>query len=134
MNLRGESFGINTAIISRSGGSQGSVRDPSNSCAHCARELAEARPHHPRLSRNSGRRTVPAGARLTANTNGVVVQDVFAWSPRPSTLQPGDVIRKFNCRDVKTLPSCAVLISQVELGKRVELEIIRNGKPLQVAT
>jgi membrane-associated protease RseP (regulator of RpoE activity) len=78
--------------------------------------------------------TVPRG-QAEPDTNGVVVQDDRAGSPAAEAqLQPGDVIRKFNGREVKTLPELRSLISQVELGKKVEMEIVRNGKPLQVAT
>ena len=45
-------------------------------------------------------------------------------------MQPGDVIRKFDGREVRTLRGAAQSVSQAELEKKVELEIVRNGKPM----
>jgi serine protease Do len=134
VNLRGEIVGINTAIISRSGGSQGiGFAIPSNSVRNALESLLK----QGRIIRGYlgiQTPTVPRG-QAEPDTNGVVVQDVVPGSPAAEAqLQPGDVIRKFNGREVKTLPELRSLISQVELGKKVEMEIVRNGKPLQVAT
>ena len=134
INLRGEIIGINTAIISRSGGSQGiGFAIPSNSVRNALESLLK----QGRIIRGYLGIQAPTLQRgqLDTDTDGVVVQDVVPGSPAAEAqLQPGDVIRKFNGREVKTLPELRSLISQVELGKRVELEIVRNGRTLQVAT
>jgi serine protease Do len=134
INLRGEIIGINTAIISRSGGSQGiGFAIPSISVRNALESLLK----QGRIIRGYLGIQAPTLQRgeKDSDTEGVVVQDVVPGSPAADAqLQPGDVIRKFNGRDVKTLPELRSLISQAELGKRVELEIVRNGKPLQVAT
>jgi serine protease Do len=49
-------------------------------------------------------------------------------------LQPGDIIRKFNGRDVKNMVALKNMVGQTELDKNVELEVLRNGKPLKVTT
>jgi serine protease Do len=49
-------------------------------------------------------------------------------------LQPGDIIRKFNGRDVKNMVALKNVVAQTELNRNVELEIMRNGKPLKVTT
>jgi serine protease Do len=49
-------------------------------------------------------------------------------------LQKGDVIRKFDGHEVKNFPELRSLVSQVELNKNVELEVLRNGKPVKVTT
>src|SRR5205823_12189631 len=49
-------------------------------------------------------------------------------------VQPGDVIRKFDGREVKNFPALRTLVAQTQLNKQVELEIVRNGKPLKVTT
>jgi serine protease Do len=134
INLRGEIIGINTAIISRSGGSQGiGFAIPSNSVRNALESLLK----QGRIIRGYLGIQAPTLQRGQADsdTEGVVVQDVIPGSPAADAqLQPGDVIRKFNGREVRTLPELRSLISQAELGKRVELEIVRNGKPMQVAT
>jgi len=133
VNLRGEVVGINTAIISRSGGSQGiGFAIPSNN----VRTALESLLKQGRIIRGylgiqtrAGQPNQPA-----PNSDGVVVDDVVPGSPAAEAqLQKGDVIRKFNGRDVKSLLQLRSLVSQVELNKNVELEIVRDGKPIKVA-
>ena len=133
INLRGEVVGINTAIISRSGGSQGiGFAIPSNN----VRTALESLLKQGRIIRGylgiqtrAGQPNQPA-----PNSDGVVVDDVVPGSPAAEAqLQKGDVIRKFNGRDVKSLLQLRSLVSQVELNKNVELEIVRDGKPMKVA-
>jgi serine protease Do len=65
----------------------------------------------------------------------VVIDQVMSGSPAAQAqLQPGDVIRKFNGRDVKNIGTLRNMVAQTELNKNVELEIVRDGKPLKVAT
>jgi len=49
-------------------------------------------------------------------------------------VQPGDVISKFDGRDVKNFSALRSLVAQTQLNKQVELEIVRNGKPFKVTT
>jgi len=59
----------------------------------------------------------------------------LAGSPAAQAkLQPGDVIRKFNGRDVQNIATLRKMVAQTELDKNVELEIQRDGKPLKVTT
>src|ERR1039457_6485232 len=134
INLRGEVVGINTAIISRSGGSQGiGFAIPSNTVRMALESLLK----QGRIIRGYlGIQThqSPLGQPNT-DTEGVVVANVFPDSPAAQAqLQKGDVIRKFNGRDVRSLPELRNLVSQVELNKNVELEVVRNGNPMKVTT
>nr|MDQ3315002.1 PDZ domain-containing protein [Verrucomicrobiota bacterium] len=134
INLRGEIVGINTAIISRSGGSQGiGFAIPSNS----VRTALESLLQQGRIIRGYlgiQTRTLQQGE-TDQETDGVVVEDVIPGSPAADAqLQRGDLIRKFNGHEVKSFPALRSLVSQVELNKKIELEVVRNGKPLTVAT
>ncbi|HEV8184607.1 MAG TPA: Do family serine endopeptidase [Chthoniobacterales bacterium] len=134
INLRGEIVGINTAIISRSGGSQGiGFAIPSNS----VRTALESLLKQGRIIRGYlgiQTRTLQQGE-TDQETDGVVVEDVIPGSPAADAqLQRGDVIRKFNGHEVKSFPALRSLVSQVELNKKIELEVVRSGKPLTVAT
>ena len=134
INLRGEVVGINTAIISRSGGSQGiGFAIPSNTVRMALESLLK----QGRIIRGYlGIQThTPAAGQTDQNIDGVVVDDIIPGSPAAQAqLQKGDVIQKFNGHDVKSFPELRMLVSQVELNKKVELEVMRNGKPLKVAT
>ncbi len=134
INLRGEIVGINTAIISRSGGSQGiGFAIPSNSVKNALESLLTKG----RIIRGYlgiQMRTLPPGANAQVE-EGVVVEDVVAGSPAADAkLQPGDVIKKYDGREVKTFPELRSLVSQTDLNKKVELEVERNGKSMKVET
>src|SRR5438093_1105546 len=134
INLRGEVIGINTAIISRSGGSQGiGFAIPSNT----VRTALESLLKQGRITRGYlgilSRALQPG--QNGPDTEGVVVDDVVPGSPAAEAqLQKGDVIHKFNGHEVKNFPMLRSLDAQAELNKKVELEIIRGGKSLNVAT
>ncbi len=134
INLRGEIVGINTAIISRSGGSQGlGFAIPSNSVKNALESLLTKG----RIIRGYlgiQMRTLPPGTNAQEE-EGVVVQDVIAGSPAAdANLQPGDVIKKYDGREVKTFPELSRLVSQTDLNKKIELEVERNGKSMKVET
>lgn len=132
VNLRGEIIGINTAIISRSGGSQGlGFAIPSNSVRAALESLLKngriIRGYLGIFSRN-----LPPGAK---ETEGVLVDDIVPDSPADEAqMSKGDVIRKFNGHDVRTFNELKTFVAQVELNKKVEIEVTRNGKPLKLTT
>ncbi len=49
-------------------------------------------------------------------------------------MQPGDVIRKFDGHDVRSFAELRSLVSQMELNKKIDLEMQRDGKTMKVAT
>ena len=130
VNLRGEIIGINTAIISKSGGSQGiGFAIPSNSVRTSLESLLKngriIRGYLGIISRNVG-----PGAK---ETDGVVVDDVVADSPADEAqMKKGDIIRKFNGHEVKTFNELRTFVSQVELNKKVEIEVTRDDKLLKL--
>jgi serine protease Do len=134
INLQGEVVGINTAIISRSGGSQGiGFAIPSNT----VRTVLESLLKQGRIIRGylgiQTRGLQPGQG--NADSEGVIVEEVMPGSPAAQAqLQRGDIIRKFNGRDVKNIYALRSILAQAELNKNVELEIVRVGKPLKVTT
>ena len=134
INLRGEVIGINTAIISGSGGSQGiGFAIPSNT----VRTALESLLKQGRIIRGylGIRSRALQPGQNSADSEGVVVDDVLPGSPAAQAqLQKGDVIRKFNGHDIKNFPALRSLVAQAELNKKVELEILRDGNPLKVTT
>jgi len=134
INIRGEVIGINTAIASTTGGSQGlGFAIPSNT-VHMALEslLKQGRIIRGYLGIQTGPLQRGASA---SDTEGVTVGEVLSGSPAEQAgLQPGDVIRKFEGHDVQNLRALRALVAQAPLDKQVELQIVRNGKPLTVKT
>ena len=134
INLRGEVIGINTAIISRTGGSQGiGFAIPSNTIRTALESLLK----QGRIIRGYlgiQTRALQPGQNGTEN-EGVIVDQVVPGSPAAQAqLQKGDVIRKFNGHEIKNFPALRSLVAQAQLNKNVELEIVRDGKPLKVTT
>src|SRR6266545_2980816 len=106
INLRGEVIGINTAIASTTGGSQGiGFAIPSNTVRTALESLLK---------------------------QGRIIRGYLGIQMR--ALQPGDVIRKFDGHDVNNISALRSLVAQTQLNKQVELEVVRNGKPLKVTT
>ena len=132
INLRGEIVGINTVIISRSGGSQGiGFAIPSNS----VRTALESLLKQGRIIRGYlGVYAQPGLANQNkVSTDGVVITEVAPNSPAADAqLQRGDIIRKFDGHEVKSFLQLRTYVSQVELNKKVELEVFRDGKPIKV--
>ena len=134
INVRGEVVGINEQILSRSGGSEGiGFAIPSNT----VRMVLESVLKHGRIIR--GYLGIQTGASQRgdggADTGGVTVGDVLSGSPAEQAgLQPGDVILKFDGRDVKNFRALRTLVAGAPLDKQVDLQIVRNGKPLTVKT
>jgi len=134
INLRGEVIGINTAIISRSGGSQGiGFAIPSNTVRTALESLLKKgriiRGYLGILMR------VPQAGQPPTSGEAVVVDQIVPGSPAEDAhLEKGDVIRKFDGHEVKSFADLRNFVSQADLNKKVELEIVRGGKPMTVAT
>jgi serine protease Do len=134
INVQGEVVGINEQIVSSSGGSQGiGFAIPSNT----VRTALESLLKQGRIIRGylgiQTRALQPSQS--NADSEGVIVEEVMPGSPAAQAqLRPGDVIRKFNGRDVKNIYALRSMVAQTELNKNVELEIARAGKPLKVTT
>jgi serine protease Do len=135
INLRGEVVGINEQIASTTGGSQGiGFAIPSNT----VRTALESLLKNGRIIRGYlgiVSRALQSGQQSTTDSEGVVVDEVMSGSPAAQAgLQPGDVIRKYNGRDVKNMVALKNMVGQTELDKNIDLEILRDGKPLKVTT
>jgi serine protease Do len=132
VNLRGEIIGINTAIISRSGGSQGiGFAIPSNSVKTALESLLK----NGRIIRGYLGIQARPTTQGVADNDGVVVDDVVPNSPASDAkLKRDDVIKKFNGHTVRNLTELRSLISQAELNKKVDIELVRSGSTMTVST
>ena len=134
INLRGEVIGINTAIISGSGGSQGiGFAIPSNTVAMALESLLTKG----RIIRGYlGIETtgIQPGQINARDGSGVSVVAVVPNSPAAEAqIQRGDVIQKFNGHDVRNFTELRRLVSQTELDKKVDVQVARNGKPVTLS-
>ena len=135
INARGELVGINTAIFSDSGGSQGvGFAVPSNLARRVMRDLID----HGEVRRGSFgyvdvRRLTPQLARELGaeGATGVVVWRIHQASEAASAgLQPGDIITAFDGTPIEDGSDYARMLSDAEIGSTVTLDVLRGGDRL----
>jgi serine protease Do len=132
VNMQGQLVGINTAIISRSGGYQGiGFAIPSNMASQIAHSLVE----HGRVVRGwlgIGIQDVDpdlAAAMSLPTADGVLVSDVEPGGPADKGgLLRGDVILTVDGKKTNSSTQLRNLIAEAGANKKVELAILRGGK------
>lgn len=133
INVDGELVGINTAIASRSGGSQGiGFAIPIN----MAKSVMEALITDGRVARGylgitEGGEVDRTMARALGmnNPRGFIVGDVIEGGPADKAgLMEGDVIVKLNGSTVRNFLDFRVAIANSQPGTEVEIEIFRDGE------
>jgi serine protease Do len=137
VNMQGELVGINTAIISRSGGYQGiGFAIPSNMASQIAQALLE----HGRVVRGwlgIGIQDVEpdlAAAMALPTADGVLVTDVEPSGPAAKGgLLRGDVILTVDGKKTNTSFQLRNLIADAGANKKVELALLRGGKPQKLS-
>ena len=136
VNLKGELIGINTAILSRSGGNIGigfaipvnmahNVMDQLVSFGTVKRGLLGVTTHNvtPEIAQIYG---------LPDSQGALVSQVVEGSAAEKAGIRTGDVIASLNGQALKTNSELRILISQLRAGQRVEVGLIRDGKPQKV--
>ena len=131
IDIDGRLIGINTAILSRSGGSQGvGFAIPSN----LARTVMESLVKNGHVTRGylgvSIQTITPALAEEFSlkSSKGALVGDTTADSPAAKAgLKSGDVIVKFNGKDVDDSRRLQLQVAETAPGAKVPVEIIRDG-------
>jgi len=131
-NLKGEVIGINTAIYSPSGGSVGiGFAVPSNIAKNVIADLAEyGRTRRGWLGVRIQTVTEEIAESLGLNeATGALVTSVSENGPAAEAgLEKGDVILKFNNKDVSEMRKLPRIVAETEVGKSVPVEVWRKGK------
>jgi serine protease Do len=131
-NLSGEVIGVNTAIISPSGGSIGiGFAVPSKTVVPVIDQLREFK----EVRRGwLGVRIQHVSAEIADSLNvkparGALIAGVDDKGPaKPAGIEPGDVIVKFDGQDIKEMRDLPKIVAETPVGKDVEVTIIRKGK------
>ncbi|MGE0583401.1 MAG: DegQ family serine endoprotease [Steroidobacteraceae bacterium] len=133
VNLRGELVGINTAILSRSGGNIGiGFAIPANMAKNVMEQLVKYGTVKRGLLGVSVYTVTPDIAQSLAlkDTNGALVSEVVQGSPADGAgLRPGDVITSINGQGVKSNTDLQNSIGLLRVGDKVDVGYIRDGKP-----
>ena len=135
VNSRGELIGINTGILSESGGYQGiGFAIPSNLARRIIGELVE----HGVVRRGSLGRMVlyPLTTRMAEQlglraTTGAFVDQIDRRSPAfQAGVQPGDVIVSFNGEDIIDPANLIRVSADAPIGSTAAVGLMRNGRSI----
>jgi serine protease Do len=131
-NMNGEVIGVNTAIISPTGGSIGiGFAVPSDTVSNVVEQLkqyGEVRRGWLGVKIQSVTDEIAETLGLDEN-EGALVAAVTPDSPASKAgLQPGDVILKFDGKEVTSMRGLPKIVSQAPIGKAVDVELLRKGK------
>jgi serine protease Do len=132
VNGRGELIGINTMIVSRTGGYQGlGFAIPANLAQRTMQTLiktgevvygdvgfAELATVDPAAAERAG----------LGRIRGVFVQDMYRGPAYQAGVRPRDIIIRFNGKDVTDAAQLERLILEAPVGSKVKIEVTRNGQ------
>ncbi len=133
VNMDGELIGINTAILSESGGNQGiGLAIPSN----LARKLSDQLVATGKITRGwLGLVVAPVTDDIATqlrlpDTRGVLVTGVYTRGPggRAQWSEGGDIITKYNNVAIESPGQLRNLIADTAPGSKVTLEVWQNGQ------
>jgi serine protease Do len=133
VNVNGDLIGINTAIFSRTGGSEGiGFAIPSS----IALDIVESLQKTGKVVRGwmgvAIQEITPALAKsfkLPEQRKGVLVSDVNENGPSyEAGIKRGDVVIAFNGKDVQSVSQLRNLVARTMVGKDAQIKILRDGK------
>lgn len=131
-NLEGEVVGINTAIISPSGGSIGiGFSVPSKTALPVIEQLQQfGETRRGWLGVRIQQVTEEIAESLSIKpARGALVAGIDEKGPaKPAGIEPGDVIVKFDGKDIKEMRDLPRVVADAPVGKDVPVVIIRKGK------
>src|ERR1039458_5399662 len=130
-SLNGEVIGVNTAIISPSGGSIGiGFAVPSKTALAVIdqlRQFKEVRRGWLGVRIQQVTDEI-ADSLSTKRARGALIAGIDDKGPaKPAGIEPGDVIVKFDGQDIKEMRDLPKIVAETPVGKDVEVTIIRKG-------
>ncbi len=131
LNIKGEVVGINSAILSTSGGNIGiGFAVPINMAKNIVSQLKK----NGKIERGyigiypQNLTDALAKAFNLDNTQGVLVRDIVKNSPAEKAgIKSGDVIIEYDGKTVRDANQFSMMVAATSIGKKVPVIIIRNG-------
>jgi serine protease Do len=135
-NMDGEVVGVNTAIISPTGGSIGiGFAVPSNSAVQVVDQLKQFGETRRgwlgvHVQNVTGELAESLGLK---EPSGALVASITPGSPAAAAgLQPSDVILKFDGQPIDTMRALPRGVASTAIGKSIEVEVWRNGETVHL--
>jgi Do/DeqQ family serine protease len=142
VNVRGQVIGINTAIIPGSGGPGGEgsfigigFAIPSNTAKHVMEDLIKTG----KVSRGYLGVTIRsldeglAKQFKVPDLSGALVENVSRGGPADKAgIKNGDVVRKINSQTVEDSDQLMAMVTDLNPGTDVKLDILRDGQPMTI--
>ncbi len=136
LNLNGEVVGINSQIVSRSGGFMGiSLAIPIDEAMRVVEQLKkDGRVTRGRIGVQIGEVSKDvADAIGLPKAEGALVSGVEAQGPAEvAGVQPGDVIQRFNGQAINRWSDLPRIVGETRPGNQVDMEVWRKGKNVTV--
>lgn len=138
INMNGDLIGINTAIFSRTGGSEGiGFAIPSS----IALDIVDSLQKTGKVVRGwmgvAIQEITPALAKsfkLPEQRKGVLISDVNENGPSHAAgIKRGDVVVAFNGKEVQTVSQLRNLVARTVVGKDAQVKVVREGKEQVIA-
>jgi serine protease Do len=137
LNLHGDVIGVNTAIMTRTGGYMGiGLSIPSKMVQHIVEQIIQGG-----IVKRAylGILLQPVDKELTEamsleKQEGILISDVVKGSPAEKAgLKQGDIILAYDNKLIKTMTKFRNEIAMMPPGSTITLTILRNGKKMQIA-
>jgi serine protease Do len=136
VNLSGEVVGINTMILSDSGGFQGvGLAIPSSMADNVYHQLVKSG----KVTRGwlgvSIQNITPELAKSFSlkAAEGALIAQVEPGSPAAKGgLRSGDIVFQYNGKEIKSPGDLSIAVANTGVGERAKLNVMRDGKPLNV--
>ncbi|GLQ18934.1 Do family serine endopeptidase [Maritalea porphyrae] len=134
-NMNGEVVGINTAIISQSGGSLGiGFSIPINLAKPVIEQLiefGETRRGWLGVEIQDVSEDIAAGLGRP-DTAGALVSGVVQGSPSDGVIEEGDLILAFDGKSISKMRDLPRIVAETEVGKKVKLGVLRRGQIVEL--
>jgi serine protease Do len=134
VNADGEVIGINTFILSQSGGNEGLGFAIPSSVVNVAYQQIRKFGHIHRTQIGIGIQTISpvmAAAMNLPRSYGVIISDVLPDSPAVAAgVRVGDILLTVDGRMADSVPFVSFRLMSVDAGTKVHLEVLRGGEKL----
>ncbi len=133
LNLKGEVIGINTAIVSKSGGYMGiGFAIPSSMAKHVVDQIIDSgfvKRAYLGIMLQEVDKDLAEALCLDKNIRGILVSDIIKDSPaEKGGLLNGDIIVELNGKKIKNPSKFRNEIAMMNPGTKIKLKVLRSGK------